>query len=45
VHCTDGDQDEAKREIAIWFDEKELLDYRLVQDVILYDVNLDGIME
>ncbi len=45
VHCTDGDQAEAQREIDIWFKPEEILDYRLVQDAILYDVNLDGIME
>jgi len=32
-------------EIAHWFDAKELINYRLVQDEILYDVNLDGILE
>lgn len=45
IHCTDGDQVEAKREIDIWFKESELLNYRLVQEEILYDVNLDGILE
>jgi nucleoside-diphosphate kinase len=45
VHCTDGDQAEAQREIDIWFTADEILDYRLVQDTILYDVNLDGLME
>lgn len=44
IHCSDQ-VDEAKREISLWFDEKELLDYRLVSEAILYDVNLDGIME
>ena len=45
IHCTDGDQTEAKREIDIWFKPSELITYRLVQDEILYDVNLDGILE
>jgi nucleoside-diphosphate kinase len=45
VHCTDGDQEEAKREIDIWFKENELTSYRLLADEILYDVNLDGILE
>ncbi len=44
VHCTDA-PGEAKREIGIWFDTHELLNYRLVQEAILYDVNLDGILE
>ena len=45
MHCTDGDQMEAKRETDIWFKDDELCTYRLVQDEILYDVNLDGILE
>ena len=43
-HCSDA-VDEAKREIELWFKEGELLNYRLVSEAILYDVNLDGIME
>jgi hypothetical protein len=37
--------DEAKQELALWFGEDELVDYRLVQEGIMYDVNLDGILE
>ncbi|MCK5416119.1 nucleoside-diphosphate kinase [Candidatus Parcubacteria bacterium] len=44
IHCSD-EPGEAKREIALWFDEKEFINYNLVQDKILYDVNLDGILE
>jgi len=44
VHCSESPE-EAEREIALWFKENEILNYRLVQDAILYDVNLDGIME
>jgi nucleoside-diphosphate kinase len=44
VHCSDSPE-EAEREIPLWFDEKEIVSYRLVQDAILYDVNLDGILE
>ena len=44
IHCSDS-VEEAIREIPIWFRENELLNYRLVQDEILYDVNLDGILE
>lgn len=44
VHCSDSPE-EAEREIKIWFDKKEIIDYRLVADKILYDVNLDGILE
>lgn len=44
VHCSDSPE-EAARETAIWFKENEIIDYRLVQEQILYDVNLDGILE
>ncbi len=44
IHCSDS-SDEAKREIALWFTESELTEYRLVGEQILYDVNLDGILE
>jgi len=44
IHCSD-EVDNAKAEIALWFDEKELHDYRIISEAILYDVNLDGIME
>lgn len=44
VHCSDSPE-EAEREIKIWFDKKEVIAYRLVSDQILYDVNLDGILE
>lgn len=36
---------EAQDEIAHWFKKSELIDYKLVQEGILYDVNLDGILE
>lgn len=36
---------DAKKEIEHWFKKDELVDYRLVQEQILYDVNLDGILE
>jgi nucleoside-diphosphate kinase len=44
IHCSENVED-ANREIAIWFTEAELLNYRLVSEAILYDVNLDGILE
>ena len=44
VHCSDAPE-EALREIQIWFSPKEILTYRHIQDEILYDVNLDGILE
>lgn len=44
VHASESPQ-EAEREIKSWFTEDEILKYNLVQDKILYDVNLDGIKE
>lgn len=44
IHCSESPE-EAEREIAIWFSDFEIIDYRLVQEQILYDVNLDGILE
>lgn len=44
VHAS-GSVDEAEMEIKHWFKEEEIVNYRLVQEQILYDVNLDGILE
>lgn len=44
LHCSD-EPAEAEREIALWFTEEEIIKYRLVQEQILYDVDLDGILE
>ncbi len=44
VHAS-GSVEESNLEIPHWFDESELIDYKLVSEQILYDVNLDGIME
>lgn len=44
IHCSD-EFSEAQREIAVWFAESEIINYRLVSEQILYDVNLDGILE
>ncbi len=44
VHCSD-EVSEAQREIGVWFSPDEIIDYRLVTEQILYDVNLDGILE
>ena len=40
-----GSVEEAEMEIKHWFSNEEIIDYRLVQESILYDVNLDGILE
>ncbi len=44
IHMS-GSVAEAQAEIPHWFDEKELIDYRVIHEEILYDVNLDGILE
>lgn len=44
IHAS-GSKEEAEKEIAHWFKKDEVINYRLVQDQILYDVNLDGILE
>jgi nucleoside-diphosphate kinase len=44
VHAS-GSVEEANKEITLWFKPEEILNYRLIQDAILYDVNLDGILE
>lgn len=44
IHAS-GEPAEAEKEIPIWFEENELLSYRHIQEAILYDVNLDGILE
>lgn len=44
IHCSESPS-EAEREIDIWFDKNDIINYRLVQEQILYDVNLDGILE
>ena len=44
IHAS-GSPDEAEKEIPIWFKDHELFGYKLVQESILYDVNLDGILE
>lgn len=44
IHAS-GEIDEAEAEIKLWFEESEVRDYTLVQEQILYDVNLDCIKE
>ncbi len=40
-----GSVGEAEKEIPHWFSDGEIMKYRLVQEEILYDVNLDGLLE
>lgn len=44
IHAS-GSPEEAEKEIELWFRPRELINYRLVGEAILYDVNLDGILE
>ena len=44
IHCTDKPE-ESEREINIWFKQDEIISYRHIQEEILYDVNIDGILE
>ncbi len=44
VHAS-GSVEEAAKEIKLWFKPEEIIGYRLVQEQILYDVNLDGFLE
>jgi nucleoside-diphosphate kinase len=44
IHCSDPVAD-AEREIPLWFGDDEIMNYRLITEEILYDVNLDGIKE
>ncbi len=44
IHCTDVPEESA-REISIWFSPSEIVSYRLIGETMLYDVNLDGILE
>ncbi len=44
MHCSENPE-EAEREIKIWFTEDEIIKYRLIHEQMLYDVNLDGILE
>lgn len=44
VHAS-GSPEEAEMEIKHWFKDAEITKYRLIADEILYDVNIDGILE
>ena len=41
IHAS-GSPEEALQEVPHWFAQNEIIDYRLVQEAILYDVNMDG---
>ncbi len=43
VHAS-GSVDEAEKEITHWFKEGELIDYRLINEAMIYDKELEGIL-
>jgi nucleoside-diphosphate kinase len=44
IHAS-GTVEEAEKEMKIWFADGEILQYTHLMEKILYDVNLDGILE
>lgn len=44
VHAS-GSVEDAEKEINLWFEPEEIINYRIVSERILYDVNLDEILE
>jgi nucleoside-diphosphate kinase len=44
IHASSSDE-EAAKEINLWFKPEEIINYKLVQEQILYDINLDGLLE
>lgn len=44
IHAS-GSTVEAEKEINHWFGKKELINYKLFQERVIYDVDLDGILE
>lgn len=43
VHCS-GNAAEAVQEVPLWFAPGELIDYRLINEAMLYDPELNGIL-
>ena len=44
VHAS-GSVKEAEDEISHWFKKEEIFEYRAIVESMLYDVDLDGILE
>ncbi len=40
-----GTVEEAEKEIALWFRKDELINYSIIQETILYDIDLNSILE
>ena len=43
IHAS-GAVSEAENEIPLWFDKDELIDYKLVQEQIIYSTNIEGLI-
>jgi nucleoside-diphosphate kinase len=43
IHAS-GSPEEADKEIALWFSPEEMIDYRLINEAMLYDAELKGIL-
>ena len=43
IHAS-GSVDESKKEIDLWFDKKELIDYKLIAEQIIYSTNIEGLL-
>src|SRR3989344_6700898 len=44
IHAS-GSETDAEKELKHWFKKDELINYKLISERILYDVNLDGLLE
>lgn len=44
IHAS-GSNADAEKEIDLWFEKNEIANYRHIQEKILYDVNMDGLLE
>ncbi len=43
IHCSDEPK-EAERELKLWFKDEELIQYHHINEIMLYDVDLDHIL-
>lgn len=43
VHCS-GNAAEAEQEVALWFKPEEVIDYRLINEAMLYDPEISNIL-
>ncbi|MDR3581967.1 MAG: nucleoside-diphosphate kinase [Candidatus Pacebacteria bacterium] len=43
VHCS-GNAEEAKQEVPLWFKPEELFEYRLINEAMLYDPEINNIL-